>query len=46
MYNMLQEDPYVFNDNIQSSSLQFMGVYITDLEVNKDKLHKYDIISE
>lgn len=31
MYNMLQEDPYVFNDNYNAASLQFMGVYITDL---------------
>lgn len=32
MYNMLQEDPYTFNDNYNASSLQFMGAYITDLE--------------
>lgn len=31
MYNMLQEDPYTFNDNYNASSLQFMGAYITDL---------------
>lgn len=32
MYNMLQEDPYTFNDRYDAASLQFMGAYITDLE--------------
>lgn len=32
MYNMLQEDPYVFNDKYDAPSLQFMGVYVTDLD--------------
>lgn len=32
MYNMLQEDPYTFNDTYNAPSLQFMGAYITDLD--------------
>ena len=33
MYNMLQENPYVFNDKYTGvPSLQFMGVYVTDLD--------------
>lgn len=32
MYNMLQEDPYTFNDTYNAPSLQFMGAYVTDLE--------------
>lgn len=35
MYNMLQEDPYVFNDKYNASTLQFLGVYTTDLEGNQ-----------
>lgn len=31
MYNMLEENPYVFEDNYNAAQLQFMGVYITDL---------------
>ena len=32
MYNMLEENPYVFEDNYNAAQLQFMGVYITDLK--------------
>lgn len=35
MYNMLQENPYEFSDSYTASSLQFMGVYTTDLEGNQ-----------
>ena len=35
MYNMLQEDPYVFDDKYNAPSLQFLGVYTTDLEGNQ-----------
>lgn len=35
MYNMLQDDPYVFIDNYNASSLQLMGVYSTDLNGNQ-----------
>ncbi len=35
MYNMLQKDPYVFNDKYNAPSLQFLGVYTTDLEGNQ-----------
>lgn len=30
MYNMLQDDPYVFNDRDGSDSLHFMGMYTVD----------------
>lgn len=31
MYNMLESDPYTFEDNYDAAQLQFMGVYVTDL---------------
>lgn len=31
MYNMLEKDPYVFVDEYNAASLQFMGIYVTDL---------------
>lgn len=35
MYNMLQDNPYMFTDSYNASTLQFMGVYTTDLKGNK-----------